>query len=1172
MAKTFKAIDGNTAATHVAYAYSEVAAIYPITPSSTMGEMADEWSAQGRKNIFGQPVEVVEMQSEAGAAGAVHGSLSAGCLTTTFTASQGLMLMLPNMHKIAGELLPTVFHVSARSLACQSLSIFGDHSDVMAARNTGFALMCSGSVQEIMDLAIVCHLASLKSKVPFLHFFDGFRTSSEVQKIEIVPYETLAELFEPQFLQDFRQRALNPEKPMMKVGAQNPDVYFQGRETVNKYYADTPGIVQEYMDKVARVTGRQYHLFDYFGAPDADRVIVIMGSGAETAEETIDYLNKNGYKVGLVKVRLYRPFQAEAFRAVIPSTAKKIAVLDRTKEPGAIGEPLYLDVVTALAGRDLKIIGGRYGLSSKEFTPAMVKSVYDHLNGACFHGFTVGIEDDLTGTSLPVGEVLETEPAGTVRCKFWGYGSDGTVGANKNSITIIGDNTELYAQGYFEYDSKKSGGVTISHLRFGRHPIKSEYLLNTVDFVALHKPAYIGRYDILEGIREGGVFLLNSPWKKEEVFEHLTEDLQKTIIQKKIKVYNIDAFKIAQEVGLKNRINTIMQVCFFKISGVLPEDQAIDLIKKAIHKTYHKKGEDVVRMNMAAVDRALEALEEVPVPARITKSAPVPRLIPDDADEFARGVIEPIMHFKGNTIPVSRMPYDGRIPTDTAKLEKRGIAELVPRWLPEKCIQCNQCAFVCPHAAVRAKQILPDDLKNSPETFTTLVSNTKNDKNLKYRLQIYIEDCVGCGVCVEACPAKEKALVMVPIEEERAAGQNANEKFFESLPDSYLDGVKVDTIKGSQFLTPLFEFSGACAGCGETPYIKLATQLFGDRMIIANATGCSSIYGGTFPVSPYARNKEGKGPAWANSLFEDNAEYGFGMRLAVDTIRRQLWASLNAAVDAGTLPELMEAIQKMKELWTDKGDQAKAAAKRIQELLPKALARNDAARPYLTRIAELQDYLVDKSVWCIGGDGWAYDIGYGGLDHVVAMNRNVNLLVLDTEVYSNTGGQASKSTPTGSRAKFASSGKKTVKKDLGRMVMSYGYVYVASVAMGANMNQCLKAFLEAEAYDGPSLIIAYSPCINHGIDMSKSQLEEKLAVDTGYWILYRYNPMLAREGKNPLVLDSKEPKMEYEAFLKNEIRYRSVLQDYPEIARQLFAQAAQEAKKRFEYYKKLAEG
>lgn len=1172
MAKIFKAIDGNTAATHVAYDYSEVAAIYPITPSSTMGEMADEWSAQGRKNIFGQTLEVVEMQSEAGAAGAVHGSLSAGCLTTTFTASQGLMLMLPNMHKIAGELLPTVFHVSARSLACQSLSIFGDHSDVMAARNTGFAMMCSGSVQEIMDLAIVCHLATLKSKIPFLHFFDGFRTSSEVQKIEIVPYEKLAELFEPEYLEDFRKRALNPEKPVMKVGAENPDVYFQGRETVNKYYAVTPKIVQEYMDKVAAVTGRQYHLFDYFGAPDADRVILIMGSGAETTEETINYLNQHGYKVGLVKVRLYRPFSAKALNAVIPQTVRKIAVLDRTKEPGAIGEPLYLDVVSALSGRDIKIIGGRYGLSSKEFTPAMVKAVYDHLDGACFHGFTVGIEDDVTKTSLPLGPVLETEPEGTVRCKFWGYGSDGTVGANKNSITIIGDNTDLFAQGYFEYDSKKSGGVTISHLRFGKHPIKSEYLLNTVDFVALHKPAYIGRYDVLEGLREGGIFLLNSPWPKEEVFEHLTADMQKTIIEKKIKVYNIDAFKIAQEVGLKNRINTIMQVCFFKISGVLPEDTAIDLIKKAIYKTYHKKGEEVVAMNIKAVDRALEALEEVPIPEKITRSAPLPRLIPEDADDFARHVIEPIMHFKGNTIPVSRMPEDGRIPTNTAKLEKRGIAEEVPRWLPEKCIQCNQCVFVCPHAAIRAKQILPDDLKNAPATFDTLVSNTKNDKNLKYRLQVYIEDCVGCGVCVETCPAKEKALVMVPIEEERAAGQNDNEKFFESLPDSLLDGVKIDTIKGSQFLTPLFEFSGACAGCGETPYIKLATQLFGDRMIIANATGCSSIYGGTFPVSPYAVNKEGKGPAWANSLFEDNAEYGFGMRLAVDTLRQQLWANLNAALEAGTMPELMEAFSKIKELWNDKGDQAKAVARKIRELLPVALARNDAAKPYLTRVAELQDYLIDKSVWCIGGDGWAYDIGYGGLDHVIAMNRNVNLLVLDTEVYSNTGGQASKATPTGSRAKFASSGKKTVKKDLGRMAMSYGYVYVASVAMGANMNQCLKAFLEAEAYDGPSLIIAYSPCINHGIDMSKSQQEEKLAVDTGYWILYRYNPMLAREGKNPFILDSKEPKLDYETFLKNEIRYRSVMQDFPEIARQLFAQAAQEAKKRFEYYKKLAEG
>ena len=1171
MSKNFKAVDGNTAATHVAYAYSEVAAIYPITPSSTMGEMADEWSSQGKKNIFGQTVEVVEMQSEGGAAGAVHGSLSAGCLTTTFTASQGLMLMLPNMYKIAGELLPTVFHVSARSLACQSLSIFGDHSDVMAARNTGFALMASGSVQEIMDLATVSHLASLKSRVPFLHFFDGFRTSSEVQKIELIPYETLAELFEPQYLEAFRQRALNPEKPMMKVGAENPDVYFQGRETVNKYYEATPAIVQEYMDKVAKVTGRQYHLFDYFGSPQADRVIIMMGSGGETAEETINYLNKQGYNVGLVKVRLFRPFDSAALRSVIPASVKKIAVLDRTKEPGAPGEPLFLDVVSALVGRDIKIIGGRYGLSSKEFTPAMVKAVYDHLDGAAFHGFTVGIEDDVSGKSLTVGPILETEPEGTVRCKFWGYGSDGTVGANKNSITIIGDNTDLYAQGYFEYDSKKSGGVTISHLRFGQHPIKSEYLVNIADFIALHKPAYIGRYDVLEGIRPGGVFLLNSSWKKEEVFEHLTEDMQRTIIDKKIKVYNIDAFKIAQEVGLKTRINTIMQVCFFKISGVLPEAEAIDLIKKAIYKSYHKKGDDIVKMNMAAVDRALEALEEVPIPDKITKSAPVPKLIPDEADDFAKKVIEPIMHFKGNSIPVSSMPDDGRIPTNTAKLEKRGVAELVPRWLPENCIQCNQCSFVCPHAAIRPKQILPADLEKAPAKFTTLVSNSKNDKNLRYRLQVYIEDCVGCGVCVETCPTKNKSLVMVPLEEERAAGENENVDFFEKLPDSWLDGNKIETIKGSQFLTPLFEFSGACAGCGETPYIKLATQLFGDRMIIANATGCSSIYGGTFPVSPYAKNKEGKGPTWANSLFEDNAEYGFGMRLAVDTIRRQLLANMNAAITAGTQPELMDAFQKMKELWNDRSDQAKMTAERIRKLLPAALARKDAAYPYLTKVAEFQDYFVDKSIWCIGGDGWAYDIGYGGLDHVIAMNRNVNLLVLDTEVYSNTGGQASKSTPTGSRAKFASSGKKTGKKDLGRMAMSYGYVYVASVAMGANMNQCLKAFMEAEAYDGPSLIIAYSPCINHGIDMSKSQQEEKLAVDTGYWILYRYNPQLAKEGKNPLILDSKEPKLDYETFLKNEIRYRSVLQDYPEIATQLFAQAKEEARNRFEYYKKLAE-
>jgi len=1171
MKKDMQTIDGNTAATHVAYAYSEVAAIYPITPSSTMGELADEWSAQGRENIFGQKVDVIEMQSEGGASGAVHGALSAGALTTTFTASQGLMLMLPNMHKIAGEMLPTVFLVSARSLACQSLSIFGDHSDVMAARNTGFAMTCAGSVQEAQDLTIVAHLATLRTQIPFLHFFDGFRTSNVVEKVDVVPYETLAALFEPQYLEAFRRRSLNPERPVMKVGQQNPDVYFQGRETINKHYAEAPGLVQHYMDKVAKAIGRAYHLFDYFGDPAAEKVIVMMGSGAETAEETINYLNARGAKLGLVKVRLYRPFDAAALNAAIPASAKKIAVLDRTKEPGSLGEPLYLDVALALAGRPVKVIGGRYGLSSKEFTPAMVKSVYEHLDGKAFHGFTVGIIDDVTHTSLPLGPVLDTELPGTVRCKFWGYGSDGTVGANKNSIKIIADHTDMYGQGYFQYDSKKSGGVTISHLRFGKAPIQSQYFLNTVDFVALHKPSYIGRLDILEGIREGGIFLINSNWKTSEVFENLTEDVQKTIIEKKVKVFNIDALKIAGELGLGLRINSIMQACFFKLSGVLPEAEAIALIKKAIEKTYGRKGKDVVQMNWDAVDRAAAALEAVPVPARITKSVPMTKIVPDDASAFAREVIEPVSRFKGDSLPVSKMPFDGAIPTATARLEKRGIAVECPKWLPQNCIQCNQCSFVCPHASIRSKQIAPADLGAAPGGFTTLKSNTKNDRGLQYRDQCYIEDCVGCGSCAEVCPAKPKALVMTPIEELRAAGETQNAEFFDRLPDNVLDGVKLETLKGSQFLRPLFEFSGACAGCGETPYVKLATQLYGDRMIIANATGCSSIYGGTFPTSPYAVTAEGKGPAWGNSLFEDNAEYGFGMRLAVDANRRLLAASMDAALAAGTTPELTDALGKMKAAWANVGDEAKAAAKIVRAALPAALGKANGAKPYLTKIVELQDFLVEKSVWCIGGDGWAYDIGYGGLDHVLAMNRNVNVLVLDTEVYSNTGGQASKATPTGSVAKFASSGKKTTKKDLGRMAMSYGYVYVASVAMGANMNQCLKAFLEAEAFPGPSIIIAYSPCINHGIDMRKSQAEEKLAVDTGYWLLYRYNPLLAKEGRNPLQLDSKEPKLEYDAFLKNEIRYRTLTQQYPEIAKELFARAAMEAKKRYADYKRMAE-
>jgi pyruvate-ferredoxin/flavodoxin oxidoreductase len=1171
MKKNLQTIDGNTAAAHVSYAYSEVAAIYPITPSSTMGELADEWSAQGRKNIFGQKVDVVEMQSEGGASGAVHGALSAGALTTTFTASQGLMLMLPNMHKIAGEMLPTVFLVSARSLACQSLSIFGDHSDVMAARNTGFAMTCAGSVQEAQDLAIVAHLSTLRTEIPFLHFFDGFRTSNVVEKVDVVSYETLAGLFEPQYLEAFRKRSLNPERPVLKVGQENPDVYFQGRETTNRQYADAPGIVQHYMDKVARAIGRPYHLFDYLGDPAAEKVIVMMGSGAETAEETINFLNARGAKLGLVKVRLYRPFDTAALNAAIPSSAKKIAVLDRTKEPGSIGEPLYLDVALALSGRPIKVIGGRYGLSSKDFTPAMVKAVYEHLDGKAFHGFTVGINDDVTHTSLPIGPVLNTELPGTVRCKFWGYGSDGTVGANKNSIKIIADHTNMYGQGYFQYDSKKSGGITISHLRFGKSPIQSQYFLNTVDFVALHKPSYIGRLDILEGIREGGTFLINSNWKTAEVFENMTEDMQRTIIDKKIKVFNIDALKIAGEVGLGLRINSIMQACFFKLSGVLPEAEAIALIKKAIEKTYGRKGKEVVQMNWDAVDRAAAALEAVPIPARITKSAPVTKIIPDDATPFAREVIDPVTRFKGDSLPVSKMPYDGAIPTATARLEKRGIAVECPRWLPENCIQCNQCSFVCPHASIRAKQIAPADLKAAPAGFAVLKSNTKNGRSLQFRVQCYTEDCVGCGSCVEVCPAKTKALVMTPIAELRAAGESQKAEFFDRLPDNVIEGVKPETLKGSQFLRPLFEFSGACAGCGETPYIKLATQLYGDRMIIANATGCSSIYGGTFPTSPYAVNSEGKGPAWANSLFEDNAEYGFGMRLAVDANRRLLAASIDGALAAGTTPELTDALGRMKAAWPNTGDEAKAAAKAVRAALPGALAKANGGKPHLAKIVELKDYLMEKSIWCIGGDGWAYDIGFGGLDHVLAMNRNVNLLVLDTEVYSNTGGQASKSTPTGSVAKFASSGKKTAKKDLGRMAMSYGYVYVAAVAMGANMNQCLKAFLEAEAFPGPSIIIAYSPCINHGIDMRKAQAEQKLAVDTGYWILYRYNPLLAREGKNPFQLDSKEPKLEYDAFLKNEIRYRTLTQQYPEIAKELFARAALEAKKRYADYKKMAE-
>ncbi|MCK5739333.1 pyruvate:ferredoxin (flavodoxin) oxidoreductase, partial [bacterium] len=1005
-------VDGNTAAAHVAYAFSEVAAIYPITPSSPMGEFADAWAANSRKNIFGQTVDVAELQSEAGAAGAVHGSLSAGAFTTTFTASQGLMLMLPNMHKIAGEMLPTVFHVSARSLAAQSLSIFGDHSDVMSARNTGFALVAASNLQEIMDLAIVSHLATLKSQIPFLNFFDGFRNSHEIQKIEMIDYDSMAELVDMKYVEQFRARAMNPEKPQVKVGAQNPDVYFQGRETVNKYYDATPAIVQEYMDQVAKLTGRSYKLFDYFGAPDADKIIIAMGSGCDTIEETINALNAKGAKLGLIKIRLFRPFSIEALKEVIPASVKKIAVLDRTKEPGSVAEPLYLDIVAALKDRkDLEIVGGRYGLSSKEFTPSMVKTVYDNLETGLQMGFTIGINDDVTNLSLDVKEHINTLPEGTIACKFWGLGSDGTVGANKNSIKIIGDNTDMYAQGYFVYDSKKSGGITRSHLRFGTKPIQSEYLIANAGFVACHNQAFIGRYDILEGIKEGGVFLLNSQFSKEEVFNNLTKDMQKTIIEKKIKFYNIDALKIAQEVGLGTRINTVMQTAFFSISGVLPREDAIKMIKKAAEKSYKKKGQEIIDMNWKAIDATDAALVEISVPTSLPgKAAEVTKLVPDNADAFTKNIIEKIMREKGDEIPVSHMPFDGIIPSGTAALEKRGVAPFVPHWDAEKCIQCNQCSAVCPHASIRPKLIKNDDLAGAPASFNVLTANGKDKAEYKYKIQVFIDDCQGCQVCVNECP--KDALSMKPIDEERADGQTENVAFFTSLPEDVLGSNKEASLKGSQFKQPLLEFSGACAGCGETPYAKLVTQLFGDRMVVANATGCSSIWGGTFPTIPYCKNKDGHGPTWANSLFEDNAEYGFGMLLALTANRKQLKWNVDQLLAKGTTAELTEALKYALENWDDVSAETKANSVKIQSLLPKALGTADTAAT-VKKIIELQSYFIKKSMWAFGGDGWAYDIGYGGLDHVMASGKNINVLVMDTEVYSNTGGQASKATPLG---------------------------------------------------------------------------------------------------------------------------------------------------------------
>ncbi|NOU36899.1 MAG: pyruvate:ferredoxin (flavodoxin) oxidoreductase [Kiritimatiellaceae bacterium] len=1168
MSKKMVTIDGNTAAAHVAYAFSEIAAIYPITPSSNMGEYADAWAAQGRKNMFGSVVSVTEMQSEAGAAGAVHGALSTGSLTTTFTASQGLLLMIPNMYKIAGEMLPAVFHVSARSLAAQSLSIFGDHSDVMSVRNTGWAMLAANGIQETMDLAIVSHLSTLKGQVPFVNFFDGFRTSHEVQKVEEISYDEIKSLLEPEFVERFRKRGLRPESPVLKVAAQNPDVYFQGRETCNKYYDALPEIVQDYMNKLAAKIGRQYHLFDYAGAPDAEKVIIAMGSACDTIEATINQLNAKGEKLGLIKVRLFRPFSVKAFVGCLPKSVKKIAVLDRTKEPGNIGEPLFLDITAALDNKGIKIIGGRYGLSSKEFTPAMVKAVYDHLDGAATHGFTVGINDDVTNLSLKVGKELNIEAKDVVNCMFWGLGSDGTVGANKNSIKIIGDNTDMNAQGYFVYDSKKSYGITVSHLRFGKSSVNYPYLIQHADFVACHNPAYIGRYDMLSCIKEGGTFLLTSDIPSDEVFNHLTREMQEIIIQRKIKFYNIDALKISVEAGLGSRINTVMQTAFFKLSGVLEQDKAIELIKSAIKKSFAKKGEDIVKMNWACVDKACAALEQVKIPATITKSYVFPTLINEAPGCFAKDVMEPVLLLKGDDVPVSKMSFDGVLPTGTSALEKRGIAPRVPHWVKENCIQCNQCVMACPHAVVRAKQMDPKDLMNKPEGFCTIKSNTKNDRNLEYKIQVYIEDCTGCGVCVETCPAKTKALEFKTIEEEREAGERKNAEFFEALPDNVLDGAAESTLKGLQFKKPLFEFSGACGGCGETPYVKLVTQLCGEHMMVANATGCSSIYGGTFPAVPYCKSKEGRGPAWGNSLFEDNAEYGLGMRLAVDQNRKMLGDLTTRAIALGVDKDLAAAMTKALETGNTVSDAAVITQNSVKMLLPGALkTASGELKEVLAKITELQDFFADKSVWIFGGDGWAYDIGYGGLDHVVASGKNVNILVLDTEVYSNTGGQMSKSTPIGAVAQFAAAGKRMGKKNLGFMCMSYGYVYVASISMGANRMQTQKALMEAAAYNGPSIVIAYAPCIAHGIDMMKTQLEEKRAVECGYWPLYRYNPA-GEEGKR-FTWESKPPTGSFQEFIRSERRYTALLKAAPLEAESLFKQAEDDAKRRMAFMENL---
>ena len=1171
--KKFITCDGNEAAAHISYMFSEVAAIYPITPSSTMAEHVDEWAAAGRKNIFGETVMVQEMQSEGGAAGAVHGSLQAGALTTTYTASQGLLLMIPNMYKIAGELLPCVFHVSARTLASHALCIFGDHQDVMSCRQTGFAMLCEGSVQEVMDLAGVAHLATLKSRVPFINFFDGFRTSHEIQKIEKLDNEDLAPLIDQEALADFRARALNPMKPVARGMAENPDHFFQHREAANSFYEKVPAIVEEYMNEISKITGRKHGLFDYYGAEDADRVIIAMGSVTEAIRETIDYLMAKGEKVGLVAVHLYRPFSAKHFLAAVPKTAKRIAVLDRTKEPGANGEPLYLDVKDCFYGVENAplIVGGRYGLGSKDTTPAQILSVYENLSLPMpKNQFSIGIVDDVTFTSLPKKEEIALDSDGMFEAKFYGLGADGTVGANKNSVKIIGDNTNKYCQAYFAYDSKKSGGFTCSHLRFGDHPIRSTYLVNTPNFVACHVQAYLHMYDVTRGLRKNGTFLLNTIWEGEELAKNLPNKVKKYFAQNNITVYYINATQIAQEIGLGNRTNTILQSAFFRITGVIPVDLAVEQMKKFIVKSYGKKGEDVVNKNYAAVDRGGEYHQLTVDPAWANLEVEAPAANNDPA--FINEVVRPINAQDGDLLPVSAFKgiEDGTWYQGTAKYEKRGVAAFVPVWNSENCIQCNQCAYVCPHAAIRPFVLDEEEKKNAPEFATIAVKAPATMKGMAFRMQVDVMDCLGCGNCADVCPGFKgnKALSMVPLEGQLAEADNwtycvDNVKSKQNLVD-----VK-SNVKNSQFATPLFEFSGACSGCGETPYVKLISQLFGDRQMVSNATGCSSIYSGSVPSTPYTTNEKGHGPAWANSLFEDFCEFGLGMELANEKMRSRIQKAMEDAIAyEGTPAEYKEVFQ----AWIENQNDADKTKELAEQIIPMVEASKDKC-PACATIAGLSQFLVKRSQWIIGGDGASYDIGYGGLDHVIASGKNVNILVLDTEVYSNTGGQSSKATPLGAIAKFAASGKRVRKKDLGLMATTYGYVYVAQIAMGADQAQTLKALREAEAYDGPSLIIAYAPCINHGLKkgMGKSQAEEKAAVECGYWHLWRYNPALEAEGKNPFSLDSKEPDWsKFQDFLKGEVRFASVMKQYPTEAAELFKAAEDNAKWRLRSYKRLA--